>query len=144
MLLLILPFMDGCVYPQIEKVKRFFVPPEKYEWRTKVDEKGDFGIFDILNKNLGKEEYFPFNIENGTKYLHIYIHVNFSKPIGYLNFTVVTPEKNVTKDYLTLAKSYKYDDFLYFDNPKPGNWKIIIKLTGIGEYRILAEAYQKA
>ena len=143
MLLLILPLLNGCTYPQIEKVKRFFVPPEKYEWRVKVDEKGDFGLFDILNKNLGKEEYFPFNIENGTKYLHIYIHVNFSKPIGYLNFTIVTPEENVTKDYMTLAKSYKYDDFLYFDDPKPGNWKIIIKVTGIGEYRLLAEAYQK-
>ena len=143
-LLLVMLALNGCVYPQIEKVKRFFVPPPKYEWVKKVDEKGDFGVFDILNKDLGKKEYFPFSIENGTKFLHIYIHVNFSKPIGYLNLTIVTPEKNITKDYMTLAKSYKYDDFLYFDDPEPGNWKIVIKVTGIGEYRLLAEAYQKS
>ena len=139
--IIILASLSGCV--QMEKFKKLFISPPTYQWMTKVDQRGDFGIFDIINKNLGKVDYFPFTIDNGTKYLHVYIHVNFSKPVGFLNLTIVTPEKNITKEYSTIAKSYKYDDFLYFDDPTPGNWKIVIKVTGIGNYRLFAEAYQK-
>ena len=69
-LLLALASLSGCI-SGIEKFKELFTPPPSYEWVTKVDQKGEFGIFDILNKNLGKVDYFPFTIENGTKYLHV-------------------------------------------------------------------------
>jgi len=142
-MLLLMPMLNGCIAPQIGKIKEFFTPPQKYEWVKKVDEKGEFGILDIINSNLAKVDYFPFMIENGTKFLHVYIKVNFSKPAGFLNITIVSPHKNYTKEYSTIAKSFKYDDFFYFDNPEEGNWKIVVKFTGIGKYTLVAEAYQK-
>ena len=143
-LMLILPSLTGCIkISQVKKLEEIITPPQKYKWIKKVDEKADFGLFDMINAEIAKVDYYPFMVENGTKFLHIYIHVNFSKPFGKLNFTIVSPEKNLTKEYSTIAKSYKYDDFLYFNSPKPGNWKIIVKVTGIGKYSLVAETYQK-
>ena len=143
-LLLILPAITGCVEIQEakEKVQSFLKPSMEYKWVKKVNEKADFGLFDIINSDMAKVDNYPFMVENGTEFLHIYIHCNFSKPFGKINIIVVSPEKNTTKEYSTLGKSYQYDDFIYFDSPIAGNWKIVVKVTGIGDYRLIAEAYQ--
>ena len=144
--------LPGCVGPKevYEKFVEFFKKPERYEWVTKINVEESFRCLEAINIDLGKVIPYPFFIKEDTKYLHIYIEVNFSSPIGIgglsqgkLNLTIITPEENITKSYCTAGKSKTYNDFFYFANPKEGEWKLIVKLIGYGKYKILVEAYEK-
>ncbi len=151
-LLLILPLLSGCVGLKevYEKLVEFFKKPIQYKWVVKVDREESFKWLDMINADLAKVSSYPFFIKDGTKYLHIYIEVNFSNPLGIkglsqgkLNLTIVTPIKNVSKSYCTTAKSKTYNDFIYFANPEEGEWELVIKLIGYGKYKIFVEAYER-
>ncbi len=136
--------LNGCVElnEMEQKAKQFLSPPEKFIWLNKINQSTDFGLLDMINKDMAKVDEYPLIIHNSTKYLRIHIHASFSKPLGSINVTVVSPSKNESRKYSTLGKSCEYDDYFYYDTPEPGNWKIVIKVSGIGSYKILARAYQ--
>lgn len=136
--------LNGCVeIKEVEqKAKQFFSTPQKFIWLNKINQTTDFGLLDIINKDMAKVDRYPFIIQKSTKYLRIHIHASFSKPFGSINITVVSPTKNESRKYSTPGKSYEYDDYFYYTDPEEGNWMIIVKVTGIGNYTILAKAYQ--
>ena len=70
-LLLILPAITGCVEIQEakEKVQSFLKPSMEYKWVKKVNEKADFGLFDIINSDMAKVDNYPFIVENGINLL---------------------------------------------------------------------------
>jgi len=152
-LLIILPMLSGCVGPKeiYEKLMSMLKKPQKYGWITIVEEENDFGFLDMINAELAKNDSIAFLVQEGTRYLHFFIEVNFSNPInpdweflsqGKLNLTIVTPSEKISKEYCTTAKSRTYDDFIYFVDPQPEKWNLIIKVTGVGKYKVLVEAYQ--
>ena len=133
-----------------EKMSDFFKKGEKYEWVTIANMKEEFKWVDILNPEIAKNVSIPVIVREKTKYLHIIIEVNFSNPVysdvqflsqGKLNLTILTPSEKIEKDYCTTAKSRSYEEYFYFEEPLPGEWNIILKLIGYGEYRIFIEAY---
>ena len=149
-MLLLMPAFSGCVY--LEKLIQILTPPPEYKWVKVINVEDTFGWLDMVNKEIAKTADYPVFVKNGTKYLHIYIHVEFSNPInpdleslsqGHLNLTIIKPSgENITKSYCTTAKSKAYDDYFYFNEPQPGEWKVIIKVSGYGKYRIVASIYQ--
>ncbi|MEM1513608.1 MAG: hypothetical protein QXW78_05180 [Candidatus Thermoplasmatota archaeon] len=144
--------LSGCISGEeiYGKISDFFKKPEKYEWKTIIDVKEEFKWIDIINPEIAKNVSIPIIIREKTKYIHIVIEVNFSNPIssgieflsqGRLNLTILTPSEKIEKEYCTTAKSRKYEEYFYFEAPLPGEWAIILKLIGCGEYRIFVEAY---
>ncbi|MCD6480817.1 MAG: hypothetical protein J7L31_00885 [Thermoplasmata archaeon] len=139
----------AAMYPEIEKM---FRPPTQYRWEGGINVEDSFGWGDFINGELGKVSEYPIFVENGTKYLHIYIEVDFSNPInpdleilnqGNLNFSILSPSgKNITKSYCTTLKDHTYEEYFYFENPEKGQWKVKIKVAGYGKYRISAQMYQ--
>ena len=151
--LLLLPALSGCVGPQeiYRKMVEFFTRPPEYEWIKIITVEEEFGWMDIVNEDFAKVSEYPFVIKNETKYLRIYMEVNFSNPIsprieslnqGHLNITILSPSENYTKTYCTTLKSNEYVDYFYFADPEPGGWKIIVKVVGYGKYKLVAKVYQ--
>jgi len=148
--IMMLPVFSGCVY--LEKIEQFLMPPPQYEWKRLISVEDTFGWVDVVNKELAKISDYPIYVSNETKYLNIYIHVEFSNPInpdieslsqGHLNFTILKPDgENITKTYCTATKVKTFDDYFYFENPQEGQWNIIIRVFGYGKYRMVAKAYQ--
>ncbi len=152
-LLLVMPMLSGCIGPKelYERLMTFLKEPQQYAWVKIVVEEDDFGIWDMINTDAAKNTSITFMVQNGTKFLHIFIEVNFSNPLnpdweclnqGELNFTIITPSDKISKEYCTAFKSHSYDDFIYFVDPQPAKWNLIIKVRGVGKYKILVEAYQ--
>lgn len=132
------------------KISDLFKKPEKYEWLTIVDLKDEFKWIDILNPDVAKNVSIPIIVSEKTKYLHISIEVNFSNPLssdiqflsqGNLNLTILTPSEEINKEYCTTAKSRSYEEYFYFEEPLLGEWDIILRLVGCGEYKIFIEAF---
>lgn len=153
-LIFLLSLLSGCISTkQIQQKMEEFFKKEEYEWVIKIDNSEDFGWFDMINWELAKVDKYPFIVQNNTRYLHIFVEVNFSNPInpkykklsqGKVNITISSPEKNYTKCYSTLGKSNKYEEFFNFASPYSGKWEIIIKVTGMGKYRLIVKTYQPA
>ena len=82
LLLLTLSMLSGCIlYDYYEKVKNILESPPRYEWVKTVQVEDKFGWLDIVNEDMAKSSDYPLFLKNGTKYLHIYIKVDFSNPI---------------------------------------------------------------
>lgn len=151
-LLIAIPMLSGCVY--VDKMVEFLTPPPHYEWIKVINVEESFGWLDVINAEMAKTADYPIFIKNDTRYLHIYIHVDFSNPInpdfetlsqGNLNLTIIMPDgENVTKSYCTTGKLRSYDDYFYFTSPQAGEWKITVKVAGYGKYKIVAQTYQPA
>ncbi len=152
-ILLILPMLSGCIVTDFyEKVMEKIQHPPEYEWQKVIEDEERFGWVDMINFEMAMVNDYTIFLENGTRYLQIFIEVEFSNPIkpeleslnqGRLNLTIIPPSgENTTKSYCTTGKSHSYDDYFYFFSPEKGTWKIIVKVTGCGKYKILAQAYQ--
>ena len=155
MALLVLPSLSGCIGPKemSEKLIEKFGEKQQYEWDKKLEDKRTFKIIDVINQNWAKvEEYPPVKVKAGTRYMHIYLAVNFSNIInpmwewltpGYANITITDPSGvNTSRDYTSLGKGNEYRDFFYIPNPQKGNWEITLKLRGTGDYKIFVEVYE--
>ena len=155
MVMLLLTSLSGCIGPReiSQKLMEKFGEKQQYEWDKKLDDEGTFKIIDILNQNWAKvEDYPPVKVEAGTKYMHIYLAVNFSNIVslgwewltpGYANITITDPSGvNTSKEYTSLGKGNEYRDFFYIPNPQKGNWEITLKLWGTGDYKIFVELYE--
>ena len=91
--------LSGCIlYDYYEKVKNILESPPRYEWVKTVQVEDKFGWLDIVNEDMAKSSDYPLFLKNGTKYLHIYIKVDFSNPInpdfeilshGKFNITII-------------------------------------------------------
>ncbi len=154
LVILLLASLSGCIGPEevAQKLAEKFGEKQEYEWDKKLEDDKTFKVIDIINQNFAKvEEYPPITVKADTKYLHIYINVNFSNFIdsgwsflilGYANITITNPfGVNMSREYSALGKGNEYKDFFYITEPQKGNWKITLKVRGTGNYKIFAEIY---
>jgi hypothetical protein len=152
LLLFLLPILTGCTLSDYyQKIENVLDTQPKYVWVKTIHVEDKFGWLDVINEELAKVVEYPIFIEKQTKYLHIYINVEFSNPInpslnifnyGRFNLTITNPSGDSTeKSYVTTGKSYTYDDYFTIDNPETGNWEISINVFGYGRYIILVETY---
>ncbi|KAA0004049.1 MAG: hypothetical protein FE048_00295 [Thermoplasmata archaeon] len=148
--------LSGCIGPKeiSQKLMEKFGKKEKYEWNKKLEVEQNFKVWDIINVYVAKVETYSFVIAERTRYLHITIETTFSNVfnldweclnLGYVNMTVTDPfGENMSKEYSTVGKDYRYKNFIYITDPQPGTWKVTIKVTGVGTFKIFAEAYEPA
>jgi len=148
--------LSGCIGPKeiSQKLVERFGKKEKYEWNRKLDVEQSFKVWDIINVYVAKVETYTFVVSEKARYLHITIETTFSNVfnldweclnIGYVNLTVTNPSgENMSKEYNTVGKDYRYKNFFYIAGPQPGTWEVTIKVTGVGTFKLFAEAYEPA
>ena len=155
MLILLLTSLSGCIGPRgiSQKLVEKFGEKQRYEWDAKLEDKKSFNILDVINQNFAKVvNYPPIEVKPHTRYMHLYVHVNFSNLInqgwtsltlGYVNITITNPSGlNTSREYSTLGKGNEYEDFFYFVEPQKGNWEVTLRVRGTGSYKIFAEVYE--
>ena len=146
--------LSGCIGPKeiSQKLVERFGKKEEYEWNRKLDVEQSFKVWDIINVYVAKVETYTFVVSEKARYLHITIETTFSNVfnldweclnVGYVNLTITNPlGENMSKEYNTVGKDYRYKNFFYIAGPQPGTWEITIKVTGVGTFKLFAEAYE--
>ena len=144
--------MSGCVGPGeiIDRIGTIITGGKKYEWETKLDSgEKEFRWINMINKDLAYVNSHPFIIVEDTKRLHIKIEVVFSFPLlgldifsqGGINATIQSPSgENEYMSYNTPLKPKSWKESLYIPTPASGEWKVIVKARGYGNYQIKVAA----
>ena len=145
---------SGCITPWevSQKLADSFGEEEKYEWNKKLNVEQSFRALDILNVYLAKVDTYSFVVNQKTYYLHIAVETTFSNifkldwntlNLGYINITITdSSDETISKEFNTLGKDHSYKNFFYIPKPKSGEWTVTARATGVGVYRIFAEAYE--
>jgi hypothetical protein len=147
---------SGCITPWevTQELTDRFGEEEKYEWNKKLNVEQSFKALDILNIYLAKVDTYSFVVNQKTYYLHIAVETTFSNffkrdwsalNFGYINITITDSSgETLSKEFNTLGKDNNYKSYFYLTEPKKGGWTITTRVTGVGTYKIFAEAYEPA